>query len=303
MNQPTHLIPSTHNERALWVVLSLTSLLLVVEVCTGFMFNSLALIADAGHVLTDVSALGIALAALRIAQRPGDAKRTYGYYRFEVLAAAFNALMLFGVGIYILYEAYERFYHPVHIMSEGLLIVAVTGLAVNAFCLWMLRHGKEQSINIKGAYLEVLSDMVSSIGVIIGALVIHLTQWMWVDTIIAALIGLWVLPRTWVLLKETMNILLEGVPDGMEVEALEAAMSKVPGVTNVHDIHVWSLTRGKASLTAHIMYDPHRTTIDEVIPAVQKILLEQFNVYHTTLQCETEKCYHTGPQYFTHGRH
>lgn len=200
--------------------------------------RNVALISDAAHMLTDAAALAIALAAVRVARRPADASRTYGYHRFEILAAAFNALMLFGVAVYLLVEAYGRFKKPVEIETTAMMGVAVVGLIVNLISMRLLAAGKDASLNIKGAYLEVWSDMLGSLGVIAGALLIRFTGWAWVDPVIAVAIGLWVLPRTWVLLKESLNILLEGVPAGIVVSAVSEAVTKMPGVTGVHDLHV-----------------------------------------------------------------
>ena len=197
--------------------LGLTFGFLLAEVIGGVVTGSLALISDAAHMFTDAAALAIALAAIRIARRPADVRRTYGYHRFEILAAAFNALLLFAVALYILFEAYQRFRNPPEIQSTGMLVIASLGLVVNLISIRLLSGGKDSSLNVKGAYLEVWSDLLGSLGVIAGALVIRFTGWAWVDTLIAVAIGFWVLPRTWVLLKDSLNILLEGVPEGIDV--------------------------------------------------------------------------------------
>ena len=198
--------------RALWIALALTSTFMVTEVLASIMTSSLALLSDAAHMFTDAAALAVSLIAIRIGQRAADHKRTFGYYRFEILAAAFNAVLLLLVAIYILYEAYRRLRTPEPIAPMGMLIVAVIGLAVNLVSMRILRAGSEGSLNVKGAYLEVWSDMLGSIGVILAALLIHFTGVLWIDSVIAAGIGLWVVPRTWVLLKQAINVLLQGVP-------------------------------------------------------------------------------------------
>ncbi|SDY78532.1 cobalt-zinc-cadmium efflux system protein [Collimonas sp. OK242] len=288
----THALPRSQNEKYIWIALGLTTLFLIVEVIGGLITGSLALISDAAHMLTDTMALAIALAAIRIARKAPDAKRTFGYHRFEILAAAFNAVLLFMVAMYILYEAYQRFRNPAEVQSTGMLVIAVFGLVVNLISMRLLSGGKAASLNVKGAYLEVWSDMMGSVGVIIGALVIRYTGWAWVDSVIAVLIGFWVLPRTWILLKESVNILLEGVPEGMDIEMVQAALRTVPGVLGVHDFHLWALTSGKASLTAHVVYDPAYST-EQLLPALKEILASQFAVYHTTLQFEVNPCAHT----------
>ncbi|MDI1237249.1 MAG: cation diffusion facilitator family transporter [Polaromonas sp.] len=288
----SHAIPENKKETTLWVALILTSTFLVAEAAAGFLLNSLALLADAAHMFTDAAALAIALAAVRIARRPADARRTYGYHRFEILAAAFNALLLFGVAIYILYEAYQRFQNPGEVQTTGMLVVATIGLVINLISMRLLSAGKDTSLNIKGAYLEVWSDMLGSLGVIVAAVVIRYTGWTWVDTLVAAGIGLWVLPRTWILLKESLNILLEGTPEGLSLDDVTAAMLGVAGVTEVHDLHVWVLTSGKNSLTAHVV---HRSDVApaQIIENIQALVAKRFEVFHTTIQCELVACEHS----------
>lgn len=288
----SHALPENKNERTLWWALGLTTTFLVAEVLAGLLLNSLALLADAAHMFTDAAALGIALAAVRVARRPADARRTYGYHRFEILAAAFNALLLFGVAIYILVEAWQRFRSPADVQPIGMLLVAVLGLVVNLISMRLLSGGKDSSLNLKGAYLEVWSDMLGSIGVIVAAVVIRYTGWAWVDTLVAVGIGLWVLPRTWTLLKESLNILLEGVPDGVDVDAVSAAMVALPGVLSVHDLHIWALTSGKNSLTAHVVQS-ESTRSEDLRARLRDLLAERFKVFHTTLQLELTPCQHT----------
>lgn len=212
-HEHSHVAVTAKNAKKLSIALALTTTFLIVEVIAGFLTQSLALLSDAAHMFTDAAALAIALVAIKIGQKPADNKRTFGYQRFEILAALFNALMLFVVAIYILFEAYQRLSHPPEIQSLGMMSVATLGLIINLISMKILVSSSQESLNVKGAYLEVLSDALGSVGVIIGALVIYFTGWMWIDTLIAVLIGFWVLPRTWVLLKQSINILLEGVPE------------------------------------------------------------------------------------------
>lgn len=291
-SEHNHAIPRTGNERALWMALALTATFLVAEVVAGVVFKSLALLADAAHMFTDVAALAIALAAVRVARRAADAKRTYGYHRFEILAATFNAVLLFGVALYILYEAWGRFNAPAEVQPVGMLVVAAFGLAVNLLSMRILRGGKDTSLNMKGAYLEVWADMLGSIGVIVAAIVIRFTGWAWVDTAVAVAIGLWVLPRTWVLLKESLNILLEGAPEGVDVDEVGRRMLAVPGVTGVHDLHVWVLTSGKNALTAHVVH-AQGAGGGSLIEPLKQMLADQFRVFHTTLQLEPTACEHS----------
>jgi len=277
------------NTRMLAIALALTGTILVAEVVGAFVFNSLALLSDAGHMLTDVAALVIALLAVRLGQKPPDEKRTFGYRRVEILAAAFNAILLFGVALYILIEAVQRFRQPEPVGAIGMLTVAALGLVVNLISMRILTAGKERSLNVKGAYLEVWADMLGSIGVIAGALVIRFTGWTVVDPIVAVGIGLWVLPRTWSLLKETTNVLLAGVPRNLALSEIRQAIQAVPGVAGVHDLHVWSMSGEDASLSVHVaITDPAQS--DSIRAAVQAVLAERFGIEHATIQTEGTSC-------------
>lgn len=288
----SHAVATGGNERALWWALGLTTSFMIVEVIGGIMANSLALISDAAHMFTDTAALGISLAAIHVGKRAADQQRTYGYYRFEILAATLNALLLFAVAVYILYEAYQRFRNPPEIQAGAMLYIAVAGLMVNLVSMRLLSSGKDSSLNVKGAYLEVWSDMLGSLGVIVGALVIRFAGWWWVDPVIALAIGLWVLPRTWILLKSSLNILLEGVPEGMQLSKVEQGLLSVPGVSSVHDLHVWSLTSGKPSLTAHVVHATNENPA-ELLEKMKEVLAKRFDLFHTTLQLELTPCEHT----------
>lgn len=277
------------NAGALTKALALTGTFLIAEVVGGILTGSLALLSDAAHMMTDTAGLAIALAAVRIGARPADNRRTFGYKRFEILAAAFNALLLFGVAAYILYEGIKRFFEPTDIQSLPMLAIAALGLVVNLVAMRILDSGRSSSLNVKGAYLEVWSDMLGSVGVIAAALIIWLTGWTWVDPLVAIAIGLWVLPRTWVLFKETTNILLEGVPEGIDLEKLSKRLVSTSGVASVHDLHVWALTSGMPSLSAHLVqkdgFDP------EIIrAAASDAMAQDFDITHVTLQVERSDC-------------
>jgi len=226
---------------------------------------------------------------VKIGQRPADDARTFGYRRFEILAAAFNALLLFAVAGYVLWEGIGRFFEPAEVQSTGMLIVAAIGLVVNLIAMKLLSAGKESSLNVKGAYLEVWADMLGSIGVIVGALVIMFTGWQWVDPLVAIGIGLWVLPRTWILLKDTTQILLEGVPRGMDISAIRASIAATPGVGGVHDLHVWSLSSDEHSLSTHVEL-ANGADFETVRTAVAKILHDRYEIEHATIQVEREAC-------------
>lgn len=284
-----HALPTSGNERSLWKAFALTFGFLIAELVGGVVTGSLALISDAAHMFTDAAALAIALAAVRVARRPADLKRSFGYHRFEILAAAFNALLLFGVAIYIIYEAWRRLQAPAAVETMGMLVIAAIGTVVNLISMRLLSAGKDDSLNVKGAYLEVWSDLLGSIGVIVAALVIRYTGWSWVDSLVAVGIGLWVLPRTWLLLKESLNILLEGVPQGIDPQVVSAAMLQCPGVTGLHDLHIWALSSGKVSLSAHVVHRPE-TSPFAILEAMRETLDHQFDIRHVTIQCETVAC-------------
>ncbi len=271
------------------IALGLTSTFLVAELIGAYWFGSLALLSDAAHMFTDAAALAIALAAVKIGQKQADKQRTYGYRRFEVLAAAFNAVLLFAVAAYILYEGIARFLDPQPVESVGMLLVATVGLVVNLIAMRILAGGVEKSLNMKGAYLEVWADMLGSVGVIAAAGLIWLTGKTWIDPIVAIAIGLWVLPRTWVLLRDTMHILLQGVPRGIDLDSVRAAIAAMEGVASVHDLHVWSVAGDDASLTAHIVLATGADG-EAVRAAVAAMLGSQLAIAHSTIQTETIPC-------------
>ena len=277
------------NSKMLGIALALTSTFLVAEVVGAFVFNSLALLSDAAHMFTDAAALAIALAAIRIGQRPADDSRTFGYRRFEILAAVFNALLLFAVAGYVLWEGIARFFTPAEVQSTGMLVVAALGLLVNLIAMRLLSAGKDKSLNMKGAYLEVWADMLGSLGVIAGALIIMFTSWQWIDPLIAIAIGLWVLPRTWTLLRDTTRILLEGVPPHIKLADIRAALADIPGVAGMHDLHVWSLSSDDINASVHLELtvdaDPERVRIEAATG-----LQEWFKIKHTTIQTERLGC-------------
>ncbi|GMV29104.1 MAG: cation transporter [Rhodanobacteraceae bacterium] len=278
---------ATAPERSLRIALVLTGTFLIAEVIGGIATNSLALLSDAAHMFTDVAALAIALLAIRIGKRAADRRRTFGYARFEILAATFNAVLLFLVALYILWEAADRFRTPAPVQSTAMMAIAALGLVVNLISMRLLQASSEKSLNVKGAYLEVWSDLLGSVGVLVAGVVIQVTGWTLIDPIIAVLIGFWVLPRTWVLLKDSLNVLLEGVPSGMALENIEAEVKTIAGVVAVHDLHVWAVSSGKALLTAHVVRDATTDVADAaLLAAVRERLKERFDVHHATLELE-----------------
>ena len=280
------------HERPLWWALGLTATFLVAEVIGGLVTNSLALLSDAAHMMTDVIALGVSLFAVRLSRRPADARRTYGYARMEALGAIINGGLLFLVAGYILWEAVGRFRDPPEVASTGMLVVAVIGLVVNLISMKLLKAGSGTSLNVKGAYLEVWADMLGSIGVIVGALVIRFTGWTIADPIIAVLIGLWVLPRTWTLLRQAGHVLMQGVPDGIDLDEIREAFLGHEGVKDVHHLHVWALASKEAVLTTHVVAGDGKAANGDALRAGLVAMLDKrFGIEHSTIQVEAEACH------------
>lgn len=277
------------NKKRLWIVFGLTTGTMFAEIVGGVLTKSLALLADAGHMFTDVVSLGLALLAIWFAERPATIRKTYGYYRVEILAALINCLLLLFVSFYILYEAWGRLKHPPEILSGPMLIVAIFGLAVNLTGMWLLKEGSDHSLNIHGAYLEVLSDILGSIGVIVASIIIMTTGWQLIDPIISAGIGLFILPRTWNLLRQVLNILLEGTPPHLDLKEIAEAMQGTKNVKAVHDLHVWTITSGFDALSAHITFEEPADR-DRILEDLRLLLKEKFEIAHATLQLEPESC-------------
>ncbi|CAD2249641.1 cation diffusion facilitator family transporter [Xanthomonas arboricola pv. juglandis] len=284
-------------EKPLWWALGLTSLFLAAEVVGGFLTNSLALISDAAHMLTDTIALAVSLFAVRISRRPADKKRSYGYGRVESLGALVNGSLLLLVAGYILWEAITRFRQPPHVASTGMLFVAISGLIVNLIAMRLLKSGSGSSLNLKGAYLEVWSDMLGSVGVIIGALVIRWTNWTLIDPVIAVLIGLWVLPRTWTLISAAGRVLMQSAPVDVDITALERAMRAHADVDSIHNLHIWSLASRQTVVTAHVVVKEDVNALDRVRCEVTGIVRSVLNVYELTLQVECVACDGSGARH------
>ncbi|MDP1859132.1 MAG: cation diffusion facilitator family transporter [Gemmatimonadaceae bacterium] len=272
----------------LLIIFGLTFTYFWVEVVGGLLTNSLALLADAAHMLTDVGGLGLALFAARMSTKPLTPAKTYGYYRVEILAALTNAVVLFLVSFYILYEAYGRFREPPEVSSLPMLAVAAVGLVVNLIGIWLLRRTAQESLNMQGAFLEVVSDLLSSVGVLVAGGIMWATGWFYADPIFSVVIGLFILPRTWKLMTQAVNILLEATPAHINLAAVERAMLGVDGVASVHDLHVWTITSGIDALSAHVvvadgMPAPVATT---VVDRLAVVLRDEFKLDHSTIQVE-----------------
>lgn len=281
--------PASRNKRRLAVVLGLSASYMSLELAAGVTTGSLALIADAGHMLTDVGGLALALLGIWFAERPATPARTYGYYRAEILAALANAVLLVGISAGILFEAWKRLSDPPEVASGPMLAVALGGLGVNLVGIFVLRSAANESLNLRGAYFEVLSDLLASVGVVAGAALMFATGWRVVDPVISAAIGLFILPRTWALLREALGVLLEGTPSGVNLTALRDALLAVRGVAGVHDLHVWSLTSGVNAMSVHVVL-VDGADHDGVRSAVLSAVSGPFRIAHVTVQAERGHC-------------
>jgi cobalt-zinc-cadmium efflux system protein len=290
MSTPTH----SHDHRSaaaghrgrLAAVLVLSIGVLVVEVVGAAVANSLALLADAGHVLTDVVGIALALAAIRFAQRPATSGRTFGYLRLEILAAVTNAFLLLGIAAFVLYEAWRRLSEPPEIAAGPMLAFAVVGLGANLVSLLLLRDAQKESLNMRGAYLEVMGDLAGSVAVIAAAVVIVVTGWTGADVVASVGIGLLILPRTLGLLRDATNVLLEATPKGVDMDHVRRHILDAPGVVDCHDLHAWTITSGMNVVSAHVVLaegaDPA-----VALDALCACLADDFDIEHSTFQLET----------------
>ncbi len=275
-----------HAGRLAWAF-GLTSAYMIAEVIGGLITGSLALLADAAHMLTDAGGLALALIAIRFAQREATPQRTYGYLRMEILSALANAVVLLLLTVYILYEAVQRFLAPPDVMSGPMLIVASIGLGVNLISMRLLAGGSSESLNVKGAYFEVLSDMLGSVGVIVAALLMMWKGWTIADPIIGAGIGLFIVPRTWNLLRQATHILMEGTPPEVDIDALEKKLAGIDGVIAVHDLHVWTITSGFDALSCHLVVRDMGNNV-AILREARRRMKESFHIDHVTIQIEDE---------------
>jgi len=284
-----HGLSEIRHERPLWWALGLTGTFLVAEVIGGLLTNSLALLSDAAHMATDTAGLVIALVAVRLARRPPDARRTFGYARLEALGALANGVLLLGVAVYILWEAVGRFREPPPVAATGMLVIAVAGLLVNLIAMRLLAAGSSESLNVKGAYLEVMSDALASVGVVVAAIVILLTGWTRIDALVSIAIALFMIPRTLILLRSSLSVLLETAPRDLDLDEVRAALLEVDGVVAVHDLHAWVITSGMASLSAHVEVadDPFRGDLGAgMLAELRSRVQDRFEIVHTTFQLE-----------------
>ncbi|MGI8828287.1 MAG: cation diffusion facilitator family transporter [Candidatus Limnocylindria bacterium] len=284
--------PSSHPHSAagagrgrLTIVFGLVVAFLVVEIVASAITNSVALLADAGHMLTDAVGVGLALLAIHFGARPATPSKSFGYYRLEILAAVVNAVILMGVSVYILIEAYRRFSQPPEVHSVGMLVVAGIGLGVNLVSLRLL-SGAGTSLNMRGAYLEVLGDLLASVAVLIAGFVILATGWTQADPLASVVIALLILPRTWNLLREAVDVLLQATPKGVDLDEVRAHLLRGEGIVDAHDLHAWTLTSGIHVVSAHVVIEPAADPT-RVLDEVCRCLSEDFDMEHSTIQLET----------------
>ncbi len=286
------------NRKRLTVALVLTATYMIAEIVGGLVANSLALLADAGHMFSDAAALGLSLVAVMLAQRPATSQRTYGFHRAEILAALTNGAALLVLSVLITREAWERLSAPPDVQGGLMLGVAFGGLAINFANLWVLSGGRKENLNVRGAWLHVLGDTLGSVGAIAAGTCIYFFGWTWADPAASFVIAALVLYSAWGLVRETLDVLMQGVPKGISVDEVAEALKALPGVVDAHDLHVWALTSGKNIATTHLVIDPdadHQGIID----ASNRLLAQRFNIGHATIQVEHDelanKCKPCGP--------
>jgi cobalt-zinc-cadmium efflux system protein len=272
-------------QRDLTIALAITAGYCVVELIGGWVTNSLALLSDAGHMFADVGALGISVLALRLAQRPPTASKTFGYHRGEILAAFVNGLILWLIVGLIAREAYQRFVDPPVVRGAGMIAVAVVGLGVNLASLWVLRRSRAASLNLRAAFLHVLGDALGSVGAIVAGIIILLWDWPLADPLVSIGIGVLILVSSWGIVRESVDILMQGTPREMRLADIEQCLLGIPGVCEVHDLHVWTLTSGRYLLSVHLVVGNHEAG-RRVIDSAQTRLRERFGIGHTTVQVD-----------------
>jgi cobalt-zinc-cadmium efflux system protein len=277
--------------RPLKLTLGIVIVIMVAEIVGGILSNSLALLSDAGHMLTDALALGLSLFAISLARRPATLTRTYGYHRAEIMAALVNGTVLILVSVYIFYQAYHRFTALPAVKSPLMMAVAGVGLVANLIGMLLLRRGSRRSINVRAAFWHVIGDTLSSVGVIIAGIIIFFTGWYLADPVLAVVIGIVILWGAVRIVREAADILLESVPPNIEVEKVIAAAKTIPGVADMHDVHIWTITSGIYALSAHLsIADQTVSQSCDVITRVNQVLAGEFNITHTTLQLECDSC-------------
>jgi len=287
---PGHHHDHTHghglqNRKRLGWAFAMSFLYMVAEFVGGWLTNSLALLADAGHMLSDVSALALSFFAIWIAARPSPSHRTYGYYRAEILAALVNGASLIAIAMVIFWEAIQRFQSPEEVAGPMMMGIAIGGLVINLISMSILHGGKDESLNLRGAWLHVMMDALGSVGAIIAGLAIWQFDWQWVDPLASILIGSLVIYSSWRLLAEAVSVLMESAPANINVDEVHDAMTEVRGVSEIHDLHIWTITSGLISLSAHAVTEDDRPDVD-VLKELREMVNDRFGIDHVTIQIE-----------------
>jgi len=278
-------------KKDLLIAFSITLLMMVAEVIGGLLSNSLALLSDAGHMLTDNLALLLSFFAMTFASLPATDRKTFGFYRLEILAAFVNGIVLVLISLYIIYHAYLRMIHPQPVQGMLMLVIAVIGLMANIIgALFLFKHS-HTSLNIRGAYLHIVGDAFSSVGVVIGGVIILYTGWYLIDPILSIMISLVIIYGAWSLVKESVNILLESAPAHMNIDTIASEVAKIKGVREAYHIHLWSITSGVYALSAHVLIDDQLVSDSRALnDRIRKLLSEKFKILHSTIQLECERC-------------
>ena len=280
-----HQRPISGGRRELRLALWLTVVMMVIELLAGWMSGSLALLADAGHMLTDAFALAFSLFAARLATRPANLHKTYGYYRTEILAALANGIGLWLIVIWIFAQAFHRLHHPQPVPSGPMLLVACLGLVVNLLSGWILHTARARSLNLQGAWLNVMSDALGSVGVIVAGCAIRWLGWMAADPIASMMIGVLIAINSWNLVKQAVNILLEATPRHLRIPDVVRAMQAIPGVQEIHDVHLWTITTGMEAMSGHVIVEDMKDSA-AILSALSALLADRFGISHTTFQLE-----------------
>jgi cobalt-zinc-cadmium efflux system protein len=270
--------------------LGATVLFVVVELIAGLHAGSLALISDAGHNFTDALSLVLAAIGLYLQSRPADSVKTYGYHRAGVLTAFVNALTLVGISIFVFYEAWRRFLQPEPVQEWTMFWVAIAAIALNGGVMWGLHRDKDHDLNIRAAFMHMLGDAVSSMAIVVGAVIIHFTKWTAIDPALSVVIGAFIIWTAWDIIKESLNVLLEGLPRGMELSEVTTALMRIDGVIDVHDLHIWSLGSSAHALSCHVLIqDMPPSESNSILDRINQLLCK-FEIHHTTIQFEHTKC-------------
>lgn len=277
--------------RGLLIALAITVLMMVAELVGGLLSNSLALLSDAGHMLTDNLAILLSFFAMKFATMPATDRRTFGFYRLEILAALINGVILVLISIYIIYEAYVRILNPQPVQGTLMLVVAIIGLVANIIGAMVLTKHSHANLNIRGAYLHIIGDALSSVGVVVGGVVILLTGWYLIDPILSILISFVIMFGAWALVKESVSILLESVPSHVDIDNVTAEIGKLAGVREVYHIHVWTITSGVHAMSAHVIIDDQLVSGSrDLLDEIRAMLSNKFKILHSTIQLECERC-------------